>query len=455
MLLPDSLRDALGQVIAAERRQWQRDRELIEAQARLAIAELRAEIAELRQAFSEKVDARLATLKDGEPGKSVTLDDVAPMIAERVQSAVALAVPDAVARVDVGRLVRDAVADAVSAIPVPWDGRDIDPADVRQMVNDAVSAIPPAKDGKDVDPAEVMRMVAEVVAALPLPKDGRDADPVDIERAVNAEFERRLDVMVARAVDAIPKPVNGKDAAPVDPVEIERMVAAAVDAIPRPKDGEPGRIVDHAEIDAMIYERVAESAPPLIAKAVAAIVDEKVQSAVDALPPPQRGEPGPMGALPTVDEWQDRVYRGGDVVTSNGSLFQAVRDTGKPPDHQDWRCIVRGGKDGVDGRPFRVRELWSIDKDYQALDVVALNGSAFVARVDNPGPCPGSGWQLLSARGKTGKTGDRSTVKGDRGPPGPSVVSMSVDGEGLLTLTNADGETVKCDLYPVLAKIAG
>jgi len=31
---------------------------------------------------------------------------------------------------------------------------------------------------------------------------------------------------------------------------------------------------------------------------------------------------------------------------------------------------------------------------------------------------------------------------------------MSIDGEGLLTLTNADGSTVECDLYPILTKLA-
>jgi hypothetical protein len=33
-VLPDALRDALGQVISDQRREWRRERELIEAQSR-------------------------------------------------------------------------------------------------------------------------------------------------------------------------------------------------------------------------------------------------------------------------------------------------------------------------------------------------------------------------------------------------------------------------------------
>lgn len=79
-------------------------------------------------------------------------------------------------------------------------------------------------------------------------------------------------------------------------------------------------------------------------------------------------------------------------------------------------------------------------KTYCAGAIVARNGASFMARRDNPGPCPGDGWQLSAAQGK-------------RGHKGPSVRSMTVDGQGLLTLTNADGSSVKCDLYPVLEKV--
>lgn len=92
--------------------------------------------------------------------------------------------------------------------------------------------------------------------------------------------------------------------------------------------------------------------------------------------------------------------------------------------------------------------------DYAALDVVALNGAAFVAKNNEPGACPGEGWQMIAAQGKRGAPGPRGDgVKGDRGDPGPAVAAMDVDGEGLLKIRNADGSTIECDLYPLLSQL--
>src|SRR5690606_25067090 len=162
---------------------------------------------------------------------------------------------------------------------------------------------------------------------------------------------------------------------------------------------------------------------------------------------------GPTGKLPVVTAWEDRVHYQGDVVTYAGGLFQALRDTGKAPDCDDWLCIVERGKDGEDGRSFTVRGTYAADDEYQAFDVVALNGASFVAKRDDPGPCPGEGWQILSMQGKAGRPGP----KGDRGERGlavtASVSAMRIDDDGLLTLVNADGTEVRCDLYPILSKI--
>jgi hypothetical protein len=49
--------------------------------------------------------------------------------------------------------------------------------------------------------------------------------------------------------------------------------------------------------------------------------------------------------------------------------------------------------------------------------MVALNGSGFIARRDDPGPCPGEGWQLIASCGKPGKPGLKGE-RGDRGEPG-------------------------------------
>lgn len=165
------------------------------------------------------------------------------------------------------------------------------------------------------------------------------------------------------------------------------------------------------------------------------------------------GTPGRDGKLPLVRAWTDQVWYEGDVVTFDGRTYQAQRDTGKAPHHSDWICLAERGTDGANGQGFTIRGTYDPEGSYDALDVVALNGASFAARQDNPGPCPGEGWQLLAAQGKRGKEGEPGR-RGEPGPPGPSVVAMAINGEGLLTLTNGDGSQVNCDLYPLLIRLA-
>ena len=150
------------------------------------------------------------------------------------------------------------------------------------------------------------------------------------------------------------------------------------------------------------------------------------------------------------------VHYEGEVVCHQGSTWQAARDTGRePPDADDWTLIAIAGRNGQDGRSFTVRGTWAAHEAYRALDVVALNGASFIARRDDPGNCPGDGWQLVAMQGRQGKPGERGPAgpKGDRGAAGEPVVALTIDAEGLLTLVNGDGSVVRCDLYPVLSRI--
>lgn len=162
-----------------------------------------------------------------------------------------------------------------------------------------------------------------------------------------------------------------------------------------------------------------------------------------------RGLEGPAGKLSSVEPWSDQVHYEGAIRTHAGATWQALRDTAKEPPHEDWACIAARG---IDGRSFEPKGAYDPEGEYQALDVVALNGGSFIALKDQPGPCPGDGWRLLVSRGSRGERGEKG-LRGERGPAGPSIKEMEVDGEGLLTLTNADGSVVTCDLYPVLSKI--
>jgi hypothetical protein len=88
-------------------------------------------------------------------------------------------------------------------------------------------------------------------------------------------------------------------------------------------------------------------------------------------------------------------------------------------------------QDGRDGRGFNVRGTWNANERYFALDTVALNGSSFAARRDNPGECPGDGWQMIACQGKRGPIGPKGDT-GDRGPAGidaQTIVAWGVDDE--------------------------
>jgi hypothetical protein len=237
--------------------------------------------------------------------------------------------------------------------------------------------------------------------------------------------------------------VDGKDGAPGE------RGAPGPDGIPGEKGeaGDPG----------------ADGAPGADGKdGVSGPAGERGANGADGVPgergePGERGTDGAPGKLPIVRQWTDAVHYAGDVVGHAGATWQAARDTGREPPHDDWTLIAAAGRDGIDGRSFVVRGTWDETAAYRALDVVMLGGASFAARVDNPGTCPGEGWQLFAAQGKRGNPGERGApgAKGDRGAPGPAPTALSVDRDGMLTLVNADGSTVTCDLYPLLSDKAG
>jgi hypothetical protein len=85
---------------------------------------------------------------------------------------------------------------------------------------------------------------------------------------------------------------------------------------------------------------------------------------------------------------------------------------------------------------------------YARLDIVALNGSTFIARKDDPGICPGDGWQLMSVRGKPGikgPPGERGQCgeKGDPGAAAPTILAWEIDRANyLVTPIMSDGSEV-------------
>jgi hypothetical protein len=158
----------------------------------------------------------------------------------------------------------------------------------------------------------------------------------------------------------------------------------------------------------------------------------------------ERGPEGPPGKLPIVRVYQPgKVHYAGDVVTHLGSSYQARADTACDPSFEtDWACIAASG---IDGRTPMIRGVYSEQGEYVALNVVSLNGGSFIARKDNPGPCPGDGWQLIASQGRRGDKGERGErgPKGDigaNGQPAPKLKSWKLDRQRYLaTPIMADG----------------
>jgi hypothetical protein len=125
------------------------------------------------------------------------------------------------------------------------------------------------------------------------------------------------------------------------------------------------------------------------------------------------GEAGPPGKLPVVKIWRpDTVHYEGEAVAFDGGTWQATKDTGQAPPHSDWICLAVAGRDCAS---FKVRGTYREGGEYKSFDVVAHNGGSYIAKSDNPGSCPGDGWQAMTLPGKRGDKGE----KGDRGERGP------------------------------------
>jgi hypothetical protein len=67
---------------------------------------------------------------------------------------------------------------------------------------------------------------------------------------------------------------------------------------------------------------------------------------------------------------------------------------------------------GAPQRAFRPCGGYDSKQRYEKLDVVTTRGSSFVAITNDPGSCPGEGWQLLAGRRSRGTPGERG-VKGE------------------------------------------
>lgn len=142
------------------------------------LAEMRDSFSKNLQALRDDYEERLTRLaKQVEEISNAPAPDVESMVKAEIAKLPAQAAPELP---DVATMVSEAVA----AIPAPRDGKSVTVDEItpvlQELVSNAVAEIPVPKDGKDFDPATlkhaVEAAVSEAVAAMPAAEPGKDGE---------------------------------------------------------------------------------------------------------------------------------------------------------------------------------------------------------------------------------------------------------------------------------------
>lgn len=143
---------------------------------------------QIRRAVADAI-AKIPAPKDG---ASVTLDDVRPIIDEAVKQLRADADSVFAETLEQAQQLRDGLAKSIAELRQPEDGKSVTVDDVRPIIEEAVKreveALPRPEDGKSVTADELRPVVEEVVKCavssieIPEPRDGEDGrDALQLE----------------------------------------------------------------------------------------------------------------------------------------------------------------------------------------------------------------------------------------------------------------------------------
>ncbi|MES2625897.1 MAG: hypothetical protein V4628_11515 [Pseudomonadota bacterium] len=277
------------------------------------IGQLIAELTLPLQKTIDELTARLAAVESRQPeqglpgkdgadginGKSITVDEVLPMIVEQVKS-------------------------AVDAIPKPKDGKDgIDAPPVEIDASDIVKELLSGDEVKNL-------VVLEVSAYL------QDNPPAPGKDGVNGINGQKGDAGINGE-----KGEDGKDGAGIADLLIDRdgaLTASFTDGRMKSlgvivgKDGSPGK--EGADFTELEIDYDGERT--ITIKSKNGVITKRL--------------PIPMDK----GYWSERMAcEKADIVTHNGVAFIAKRDTSTEPkteNSEDWRILARKGVDGKHGR---------------------------------------------------------------------------------------------------------
>jgi hypothetical protein len=376
-------------------------------------------IARAIRPLQQKIDAQAAEIErlkaerpekgergdPGADGKSITIDDVLPLI-ETVQAKHALELE----RRMMDRVDRIEVRDGIDG----KDGRD---------GTDGAPGMD-GRDGKDADEEVIAKRVLEIVskaaqedvqkaiAAIPAPVHGRDGiDGKDGTPGIDGRDGQDADedAIVERVL-----PLLRKDAA----VVIERAVSEEVAKIPLPQDGKDGRdgMDGKSGADGLngkdgqpgekgIDGRDGQDATP-------AMVDASVAKCLE--PITARLE---LNLERKTFEWMDRI---------RDEARKMIESIPRPKDGKDGIGVKDVAIEYDGARKVTLRHqteggevakeiylpvplylgVWKADATYSTHDLVTHDGSTWIATQDSKGVRPGhmqKAWKLIVKKGRDGK----------------------------------------------------
>lgn len=280
--------------------------------------------------------------KDGADGKSVTLEDVQP-------------------------LIDDAVAKAVGEIPKPVDGKSVTVDEVvpilSELVTEAVAQIPAPQDGKSVTVDDVLpaieAKIAEKIAEIPPANDGKDG--IDGKSVAVEDVLPLITEEIAKQVAQLPPPKDGKDGADgkdglngKDALQIEIQPSVDFDkSYPRGTYAihNGGLIKSYMQTNGRTgWETVFNG---IASFDFHQINDRTVQ--VSMMLTNGEEKKATFNVPAVIDRGvfrEENKYLSGDGVTFGGSYWIALKNDpqGKPGTSDDWRLAVKKGRDGKDAK---------------------------------------------------------------------------------------------------------
>lgn len=301
-------------------------------------------------------------------GQSVSIDDVTPLLEDLVGKAVAALplapTAEAVAALvpvpadgksitaeDVAPLLEDLVGKAVAALPVV-------------PTAEAVAALIPAPAEIDTDAlaqnvaglleAPIKQAAAEAVSQIPTPRDGKDVELEEVAAIIKRE--------VTEALSTWERPRDGKSVSLEDvATALQGMVEKAVAALPVAKDGVglAGALIDRqGHLVLTLTDGTTKDLGLVLGADGLGFEDlEAVDEPTAMIFRFSRGDrvkefayPKPSLADFYKGIWKDGAYKAGETVTFGGSLWLVRRNTSaRPETNDDFVLVVKKGRDGKDG----------------------------------------------------------------------------------------------------------